>query len=73
MNILSDHAFHWFLMIVTGGVAAVWFVYDLSSLYRSRTADRGDPDVRDRRFGYVVGMLIGLIGVIGVLRFHGVL
>jgi len=73
MNILSDHAFHWFLMIVTGGFAGAWFVYDLWSLWRSRNADRSDPIVRDRQFGYVVGMTIGVLGVIGVLKFHGVL
>jgi hypothetical protein len=73
MNILSDHAFHWFLMIVTGGVAGVWFFYDGFSLWRSRRADRSDPKVRDRQFGYVMGMVIGALGVIGVLKYHGVI
>jgi hypothetical protein len=73
MNILSDHAFHWFLMLVTGVVAGVWCVYDAISLWRSRGADRRDPQLRDRQFGYVMGMVIGALGVIGVLKFHGVI
>jgi hypothetical protein len=72
MNIVSDHAFHWFLMIATGVVAAVWFVHDAVALWRSH-ADRSDPTVGDRRFGYVMGMVIGALGVIGVLKFHGVI
>ena len=36
-------------------------------------AARGrDPLVRDRRFGYAMGIVIGLIGVVGCLRFHDV-
>ena len=73
MNIMSDRAFHWFLMIVTGVVAGAWFVYDGISLWRSRGADRSDPTVGDRQFGYVMGMVIGALGVIGVLKFHGVI
>jgi hypothetical protein len=73
MNIISDHAFHWFLMIVTGVVAGGWCVYDAISLVRSRNHDRRDPVVRDRQFGYVMGMVIGALGVIGVLMFHGVI
>ena len=73
MNIISDHAFHWFLMVATGGFAGVWFIHDAVSLWRSRDASRRDPIVRDRQFGYVMGMVIGALGVIGVLRFHGVI
>jgi hypothetical protein len=72
VNILSELQFHWFLMLVTGIVAAAWFVYDGISLWRSRNADRSDPLVRDRHFGYVMGMIIGFTGVIGVLKYHGV-
>jgi hypothetical protein len=34
--------------------------------------DPGDPSVRDRRFGYAMGVLMGTIGVIGALKFHGI-
>jgi hypothetical protein len=48
-------------------------VYDLISLIRARRADSGDPLIRDRRFGYVIGIAIGFIGVVGCLRFHDVM
>lgn len=73
MNVMSPRAFDWFITAVTGGVAAAWFVYDAINLARARSADGGDAKVRDRRFGYVMGMIIGALGVIGVLRYHGVL
>jgi hypothetical protein len=28
--------------------------------------------VRDRHFGYVMGIIIGALGVLGCLKFHGV-
>jgi hypothetical protein len=70
MNLLSDTAFDWFLSGVTGIVAAIWFVYDAINMARLRSADSADPKVRDKRFGYAIGMLIGFVGVIGVLRHH---
>jgi hypothetical protein len=72
-EILSQTAFAWFVTIVTGGVAGAWGIYDAISLLRLRRADGGDPLVRDRRFGYVIGMLIGVVGVVGCLRFHDVM
>jgi len=73
MNFMSDEAFRWSVTILTGGLAGTWLVYDTINLVRSRRADRRDPLVRDKRFGYVMGMLIGLVGIIGCLRFHGVM
>jgi len=73
MNVVSDTAFHWTLTAMTGGLAAVWLVYDAINLWRIRGGDGADPVVRDKRFGYVIGMLIGVIGLVGVLRFHGVI
>ena len=72
MNIVSDNAFRWILTILTAGLAGSWFFYDLYSLLRSK-ADPKDPVVSDKRFGYVVGLAIGIIGVVGCLRFHGVM
>lgn len=73
MTVMSPRAFDWFITAVTGGVAAAWFVYDAYNLARARSLDGADAKVRDRRFGYVMGMIIGALGVIGVLRYHGVL
>ncbi len=71
-ELMSPNAFKWFLTIITGGVAGAWFVYDTINLIRTRSLDRSDPVVRDRHFGYVMGIIIGLAGVIGTLRFHDI-
>jgi len=73
MNVMSDDAFRWFVTFLTGGLAASWLVYDTINILRIRRADGGDPLVRDKRFGYVMGMIIGVVGIIGCLRFHGVM
>ena len=67
--------FKWILTILTGGLAGTWFVYDSISLTRSlmRPSRKDDPMTHDKRFGYLVGIAIGAIGVIGCLRFHDVL
>jgi len=71
-ELASQTVFEWFVTILTGGVAGAWFVYDVINLIRVRRADGRDPLIRDRRFGYVIGILIGLAGVLGCLRFHDV-
>lgn len=73
MNLVSDHVFRLFLTSITGGVAAVWVIHDLVLIARLRGAGRGDPLVADKRFGYAMGIVIGMIGVIGTLRFNGVI
>jgi hypothetical protein len=42
-------------------------------LARLRGANRRDPLVGDQRFGYAMGIIIGMIGVVGTLRYNGVL
>jgi hypothetical protein len=73
MNLVSDPVFRLLLSVVTGGVAAVWVIHDLVLIARLRGADRRDRLVADKRFGYAMGIVIGMIGVIGTLRFNGVL
>ena len=73
MTLVSDGLFRFFLSLVTGGVAAVWVVHDLVLIARLRGASGRDPLVADKRFGYAMGIVIGMIGVIGTLRFNGVL
>ena len=70
---MSASAFAWFITFCVGGLGAAWFVYDGINLARALKLDRADPVVRDRRFGYAMGMLMGTIGVIGALKFHGVI
>jgi hypothetical protein len=72
---MSPDAFKWFITLLTGVLALVWFIYDsrnLTRLLRSTTVDRTDAVYRDKRFGYAMGILIGLVGVVGTLKFHSV-
>lgn len=71
-ELMSPTAFKWFVTILTGGLAGAWAIYDSINLIRSRNLDRSDAVVRDRHFGYAIGIVIGVAGVIGCLRFHGV-
>ncbi len=71
-ELVSPTVFEWFLTLITGVVAGAWFIYDAINLIRTRHLDRSDAVVRDRHFGYVIGMIIGIAGVIGCLRFQGV-
>ncbi len=69
-DIVSNTVFVWFMSLLTGLVAGTWFVYDALKLYWLRNADARDPVIHDKRFGYGIGVLIGAIGVIGVLKYH---
>jgi hypothetical protein len=71
-HIMSVEGFRWFMTILTGGLAGFWVFYDSFNLIRTSKLDRRDPVVRDKHFGYVIGILIGIVGVWGCLRFHGV-
>jgi hypothetical protein len=69
-ELMSPNAFHWVLIALTGLVAGAWAVYDTRNLVKTRAADLGDPLVRDKRFGYLMGILIGVTGVIGCVAYH---
>lgn len=73
MNLFSDHIFRMLLSVITGGFAGIWVIHDVLFIARLRGADHRDPLVRDQRFGYAMGIVIGTIGVVGTLRFNGVL
>ncbi len=68
---MSASMFTWFITFAVGGVSALWFLYDSVNLARALKLP-SDPTVRDRRFGYAMGVIMGTIGVIGALKFHGV-
>jgi hypothetical protein len=70
---MSALAFKWAVTLLTGIVAGGWLIYDAINLIRTRKHDRGDPVVRDKHFGYVMGIVIGVLGIIGCLRFYDVL
>jgi len=72
-ELVSHDAFRWFLTLITGVVAGAWGIVDLVRLIGLRGADTTDPLVRDKRFGYLIGIVIGVVGVVGSLRFQNVL
>ncbi|MBA3464723.1 MAG: hypothetical protein H0T46_32620 [Deltaproteobacteria bacterium] len=69
-QLVSHTVFVWFLTLFTGIVAFTWFVYDAIKLLRLRKEDGRDPVVHDKRFGYGIGVVIGAVGVLGVLKYH---
>jgi len=73
MTMFSDQTFKLLISAITGVAAAGWTIHDLVLIARLRGVDRKDPLVADKWFGYVMGIVIGLIGVVGTLRFNGVL
>lgn len=72
-ELVSLDVFRWFLTLITGVVAGTWGLVDLVRLIGLRDADSSDPLVRDKRFGYAIGFVIGVVGVVGSLRFQNVL
>ncbi len=73
MTLVSDDTFRLLLSLFTGVVGGLWVIHDALFIARLRRADRRDPLVADQWFGYLMGIVIGLIGVVGTLRFNGVL
>jgi len=71
MNIVSDEVFRWFLTLAVGVVAGIWFILDARALVRT-FGQPTTPHLSDRRFGYMMGILIGAVGVIGTLRYQHV-
>lgn len=72
-ELVSHDVFRWFLTLFTGVVAGAWGIYDTINLLRLRGKDRNDPVNGDKRFGYYIGIAIGILGVIGCLRYQGVM
>lgn len=75
MTELPDGVFRILISLFTGGFAGAWLVHDLLFLARAarrRRNGRGDRLLADQMFGYVVGIAIGVIGLVGTLRFNGV-
>jgi hypothetical protein len=73
MNLVSEPVFRAIISTLTAGVGGLWVIHELVLMNRLRSADLKDPLVRDQWFGYFIGIAIGVIGVVGTLRFNGVL
>ena len=63
--IVSPRDFQWFVTLLTGGVAAYWIVVDSLRLRGALRDDASRPSVKDRIFGSIVGLTIGVIGIVG--------
>ncbi len=75
MTELPDGVFRFLISLATAGFAGVWLIVDLMFLVRARRhrrAGRRDPRLADQMFGYLVGIAIAVIGLVGTRRFNGV-
>ena len=70
MNLVPQAVITWIVTIGTMVLSLAWLVYDTRNLLRLRGADRKNPLVRDRLFGYVIGIVTAIVGIVGVLRYH---
>lgn len=53
------------------GLAGLVFVgVECWQLWRLRAWDGNDPVTRDRRFGHLIGLAIGVLGAIGIAKYH---
>ncbi len=68
---VSPEAFRWIVTVLTVA-ASLWALYDIVKMSKMRGKDRTDPLVRDERFGYWIGIVIGAFVLSGMLRWHGV-
>jgi hypothetical protein len=69
-HLVSHTVFVWFISLMTGLVAGTWFVYDALKLWWLRKEDGRNPTIHDKRFGYSIGIFVGAIGVLGILKYH---
>ena len=70
MKFMSDYHFAWFTTVMILALAGGWFVVDGVRLVRVLREDRSDPGVRDRIFGYIIGIMVASLGIGGVLHYH---
>jgi hypothetical protein len=69
---VSPSTFRWILTFLTVA-GSLWALYDVIKLAKTRGKNASDPLVRDQRFGYAIGIVIGAFGISGILRYHGVI
>ncbi len=73
MNIVSDYVFRVFITAMTAGVGGTWMVIDARRCWQLRNADRSDLLTNDKRFGYGMGVAIGVVAILGCLMFWNVI
>jgi hypothetical protein len=70
--VMSESTFKWFLTVLTM-LGVFWVGLDFYKIFKLRGADMSIPENRDKRFAYVIGMVIAVCVTIGVLMYHGVI
>jgi hypothetical protein len=68
--IVSHVHYIWFVTALTFGVSASWLVVDLVRLRRALAEREATPARHDRIFGSIIGLVVALVGIGGVLRYH---
>ncbi len=70
-HLVSTPVFMGFVTAMTFALA-LWAFYDLVKWRRLRGSDPADPLVKDKKFGYVMGLTLGVAAVLGALMYQGV-
>lgn len=68
--IVPHEIYIWFVSVLTFGTAGSWIVVDIVRLRRALAEREDTPARHDRIFGSIIGVVVGLVGVVGVLRYH---
>ena len=68
---MTPNQFLWFLTLATGGVSALWLIWDLSNLRKALKLDMTVPGNRDKRFGFSIRLVIATLGIVGSARAQG--
>jgi hypothetical protein len=56
--------------LLTAVVAAYWICVDTYRLRVALRQDRSLPVTRDKLFGSTIGILVGIAGVFGILKYY---
>lgn len=70
MNAVSHDTYMLTCALITGVVAGYWVIIDSVRLRRALGEDKTDLVVRDRIFGSLIGIAVGMIGVFGSLNYY---
>jgi hypothetical protein len=68
---MTPNQFLWLLTLATGGVSALWLLWDISNLRKALKLDMSVAGNRDKRFGYSIGIVIAMLGIVGSARAQG--
>ncbi len=63
----SVENFVWFATILVSAWSIMWFTVDSVNLRRELARDERNPD---RVFGFIIGLVLAVLGQTGVLVYH---